>query len=437
MQHRFAPSPPPRHNQPSRMNEQASPLAAKVQDSEEARPPAAGPGGAPPLCWAVLSYRTGDNSQILALAKGLGWPFQVKRFRYRAIGRIVDFLRLTSLLGIDRAQSSSLEPPWPDLLISATMGNETICRWIQRQAGKPVRCIYIGRTWARPGRFDLIVTTPEFRMRQLPNVLQNQLGLAASDESRLQEAAAQLAPSLARLPRPYIAVLVGGYGGPNMIDAAAARRLGRIASKMARECGGSLLVTTSRRTPLKVTAALEAAIDVPAHVYRWQPDDPANPYVGYLGLADRFIVTCDSSVMLAEACATCRPVFMFDTGPGVPGERQPWRPRLPDRCDLERLKAIVYRIMLRLPPRRMTRDIRLVHDHLVRSGRAVWLGAPFPAQRPPPLDDVERAVESVRALFQSGMIPRTAARPGIAGVGADEKARAMVAAAAPTNRRSE
>ena len=59
---------------------------------------------------------------------------------------------------------------------------------------------------------------------------------------------------------------------------------------------------------------------VPHRLYRWRPDDPDNPYLGFLALADRIIVTSDSMSMLVEATATGKPVFVFDLAdPPVPG----------------------------------------------------------------------------------------------------------------------
>ena len=118
-----------------------------------------GAGGVPKV-WAILCYREGDNSQILALAEALGWPYEVKRLAYQKLGYLSDVLRRTTLAGIDRAGSSPLVAPWPDLVISAAMRNEPVCRWIQRQAGKPVRYVHIGRPWARLRWFDLVVTMP-------------------------------------------------------------------------------------------------------------------------------------------------------------------------------------------------------------------------------------------------------------------------------------
>ena len=46
-----------------------------------------------------------------------------------------------------------------------------------------------------------------------------------------------------------------------------------------------------------------------------------------------------------------------------------------------------------------------MHSKLVESGNAVWLGDPFPAEPPPPIESVERAVERVRPLFETEETP--------------------------------
>jgi uncharacterized protein len=69
----------------------------------------------------------------------------------------------------------------------------------------------------------------------------------------------------------------------------------------------------------------------------------------------------------------------------------------------DRIRALLYRqLMLRVAPRKLRRDLRRVHEALIASGRAVWLGQPFPARRPPPLDEMPRSVERVRALVEEG-----------------------------------
>jgi mitochondrial fission protein ELM1 len=364
--------------------------------------------GRPPRVWLMMGRKAGDNAQIMALAEALGWPFETKHLVFRRTELITNLLAGPTLTGVIRDQSSPLEPPWPELMISAGRRNEPACRWVQAQAGGEARLVHVGRPWAPLECFDLIVTTPQYRLAESPNVLQNTTPLQRVTEARLTEAAQLWAPRLAHLPQPYVAVMIGGNAGPYVLDAEAGALLGRAASVVAKRAGGSLLISTSARTPEPAISALEAAIDVPAEIFRWRRDAVDNPYLGYLALAGSIIVTCESMSMLAEACATRKPVHMFDldTGPDTKwplmaellGEVQQrsWQRRLRRL----RFQPLVYRIAMVTGPRRLTRDVRIIQQQLIADGRAVWLGQPFPdGQPPPPLDDVARAVRSVKALF--------------------------------------
>jgi mitochondrial fission protein ELM1 len=357
--------------------------------------------------WLLMGHRAGDNTQVLALGEALGWPFQIRRFVYHSWERLVNWPFATTLAGVVKERSSALAPPWPDLVISAGRRNEPIARWIRQQAGGRVRLVHVGRPWARLEGWDLVVTTPQYRLPHLPNVLHNETPLHRVTAERLSEAARGWSSRLAHLPRPYVAVLAGGPSGPYPFDAASGARLARQASALAAKVGGSLLVTTSARTPRAAIEALFAGVSVPAFLYRWRPDDAENPYFAFLALADQLVVTADSVSMMAEACVTGKPVFFFDTGEGRFSMREHVAPGLPWwRClDAQHLNALIYRIGMRWGPTRITRDIRIVQRLLVQSGRAAWLGEGWPAPAPPPLLDVERAAARVRALFEPVVLP--------------------------------
>jgi hypothetical protein len=64
-----------------------------------------------------------------------------------------------------------------------------------------------------------------------------------------------------------------------------------------------------------------------------------------------------------------------------------------------RLSGTLYRWLMHWGPKRLSRDIGLVHRRLLERGHAVWLGEAFPDGVPPPLRDLERALARVRALF--------------------------------------
>ncbi len=123
-----------------------------------------------------------------------------------------------------------------------------------------------------------------------------------------------------------------------------------------------------------------------------------DPYFGFLALASSFIVTCDSASMLAEACATGKHVYMFDL----------IRPSVTSLCflDPDQVRAFLYRkVMWGLAPKRLTRDIRIVHRFLLNSGRVVSHGEKFTHEPPPPLHEMLTAVSRTHELLGSAGQP--------------------------------
>jgi mitochondrial fission protein ELM1 len=361
-----------------------------------AAPPSASATVAVPRVWLINAYRAGERSQILALAEALGWPYELKQLSYRKTEFRTSLLRGSDLRGIRLGRSSPLEPPWPDLVISAGMRNEPVCRWIRAQAGGHTRIVHIGRPWARPEHFDLVITTPQYRVPEHQTVLQNAATLHGVTRERLSQAARTWGPAFADLPEPRIGVILGGNSGPYTLGPRCAAGIALEASRMAGRRNGSLLVSTSARTPAAAVRAFEAHTSVPCYLYRWRRSDAANPYHGMLAHADALVVTADSVSMLSEACATGKPVYMAPLG----GYGYPMRPGVELDTDF-RPAALTYSWLMRFAPRRLSRDIRLVHQRLLSEGRVAWLGEALRAVPRVAPDDMERAVARVRGLFSN------------------------------------
>lgn len=344
-----------------------------------------------PVIWLIDAYRAGERGQVRALVDALGWPCETKVLSYRNYVFLPHVLGRSSLRGIRAESAARLQPPWPDLVISSGVRNEPVCRWIRAQSGGHTRYVHVGRPWAPLDTFDLVITTPQYRVPVRANVLNNMLTLHSVTEQRLAEARAAWASSFVALPRPRFAVMVGGDSGPFTLGPNAATRLGREASQLARAHGGSLLVSTSSRTSPAAVDALQAAISAPNYFYRWQAAASDNPYMGILAWADRVIVTADSIAMLSEACATGKPVNMFDLG----GMRD-----LHDESNRDfRLGGSLYALLLRWFWRPLSRDITLVHSRLRESGCATWTEEAMVTARVPAETDLQRAVAAVQKLL--------------------------------------
>jgi len=305
--------------------------------------------------WTIDSYRDGENTQIKGLAERLGWAWERKKLAYGPLAGLLGLARRVSILGIRRAASDELQAPWPDLVISAGLKNEPVCRWIREQSGGKTRIIFLGRVWANYEHFDLIITTPQYRLPLLPNILHQTTTQHGVVDEKLRQAAREWVPRFRSLPGPRIGVLVGGNSGPYVLGEKASRRL---ALQLNRQCagGGSALITTSRRTGAEVGEVLRKHLACPYYLFDKNRDEAPNPYLGILALADRFIVTGDSVAMLSEAAATGKPVQIF---------------HLPvDGSEDVSLKSLAYRLLMRFGPQRLSRDIGIFHHHFT-DGQAV------------------------------------------------------------------
>ncbi|HET7313160.1 mitochondrial fission ELM1 family protein [Salinisphaera sp.] len=333
-----------------------------------------------PRVWVLLGAGAGGNAQMIALAEALGWPYQTRQLSWNAFNHLPNPVIGARAFTLDR-EADALQPPWPDLVIAASRRSAPIARWIKKQSGGNTKLVHLLHTQMPLHHFDLVVTLAQFRVPEAANVQRNTLPLNVIDGARKAEAAERWRGRLACLPRPWIAVLVGGDSSSYTLDAATAARLGREAARAAHEAGGGLLITTSKRTPAAAADALIAAIDCPAEIYRWRADDADNPYPAFLALADRFIVTGDSASLAAEAVATGRPVRLFE-----------WPAKRPARR-LSGLAGRLHRGLVYAGWRKPRRDFAAFHARLRDAG---LVDAATPAPVP---DDMGATVVRIRALM--------------------------------------
>lgn len=325
--------------------------------------------------WALLGERTGDNAQVLALARALSAHAAEKRLRFNRLYLLPNRLLGASLLSLDRAASEPLDPPWPDVSIAIGRRSAPVQRWIKERSGGRTVTVQIGRPRAPLSWFDLVVTTPQYGLPDDPNVMTLPLPLVALRQEGGEG-------RLAGLARPVVGLLVGGGRFPFRLDEVAARALVRRAGERVRALGGSLAVSTSPRTGDAAARAMADGLAVPGFVYRWG-EGGDNPHRAILSTADRFIVTEDSVSMIAEAVLTGRPVEI------APLPRFGLVPRWSGR---EGLFATLARQGLLSPPR----DVRAFCRGLIAAGHACWLGGEGECR--PAADPLPAVALRVRAL---------------------------------------
>jgi len=158
-----------------------------------------------------------------------------------------------------------------------------------------------------PARFDLVVVNRHDQLTG-PNVLVTRTALHRVTPAQLAAAGREWADRLAHLPRPLVAVLVGGTNGRFRLDASVSTALAAQLAEMMRRDRVGIALTPSRRTDPAVRRILADAL-VPLGGWVWDMTGD-NPYFGLLALADAIVVTTDSVSMVSEAVATAAPVLL-------------------------------------------------------------------------------------------------------------------------------
>src|SRR5262249_34160789 len=196
---------------------------------------------------------------------------------YSAANRLPNLLLGASLASVRAAASSALAPPWPDLVLAASRRSVPVARWIRARSGGRAKLVHLLHAMAPLDLFDLVITTPQYRLPARPNVLQLAAPLNRIAAATLRDAAARWSPRLAQLPRPFVARRGGADRATSRFGAAVARRLA-VAANIAVAQGGTLLVSTSARTAAAAADALAGALAPASFVYHWRPGDADNPY---------------------------------------------------------------------------------------------------------------------------------------------------------------
>jgi len=264
--------------------------------------------------WVISDGAAGNERQALALAAALGASARVFALPLRApwawfAPRMLPGGRL-ALAARDRA---GFEPPWPDIAIGCGRAAAMLTRLLRSLSNGACYSVQILDPRIDPRHWDAVVAPRHDRLQGV-NVLTTLGSLNPVDDAWLASGR-EAFPDFGALPRPRVALLVGGPRRGIDFDTALSQHL--IDAVHATAQGGSVLATVSRRTPHAFAAGLrESLADTPGVFWN---GEGTNPYPGLLGWADRIVATPDSVNMLSEACATGVPVHTAAIAP-LPGK---------------------------------------------------------------------------------------------------------------------
>ena len=263
---------------------------------------------ASPSVWVVHDGKIGMANQVIGLAEAVGFPFAEKRLAVRAPWRhLAPQLWLNPLAALG-ADGDRLTPPWPDLLIAC--GRLAVAPALAAKRASAGHVFWVQVQDPRYARREIdLMVVPDHDPARGSNVVTTLGAVHRVTPARLAEGAQRFSPLLADLPRPIVAVLLGGDNRAYRLTEARLIALADQLAALAR-AGFGLAVTPSRRTGAVFERLLRERLEG-LRAFVWDGTG-ANPYFGLLALADAVLVTADSVSMVSEAAATGKPVHVID-----------------------------------------------------------------------------------------------------------------------------
>ena len=312
----------------------------------------------PLTIWALSDGRAGIEAQAVGLAEAIAREtpavIQVKRVGWKGrIGRLPWWLNWLPRRWL--TPESDITPPWPDLWIAAGRATLPLSIRAKRWSGGKTTVVQIQDPRVPPQMFDLVIPPRHDRLSG-DNILPITGSPHRVTPARLESEFERFRDQIEALPRPRVAVLIGGKSKAFDLPVERAAQMAHQIQLPLEQEGGSLMMTFSRRTPEPARALLTARLrDLPGVIWDGEGE---NPYFAFLAAADYILVTEDSTNMATEAASTGKPVFIV-------------------KMEGHSLK------------------FRLFHEELERLGAARPYGGAFHGWTYAPVDETRRAAREV------------------------------------------
>ncbi|WP_018408190.1 mitochondrial fission ELM1 family protein [Methylocystis rosea] len=245
--------------------------------------------------------RAGHEAQTLGLAEALGVAPEIRCIASRNI-----YAALAPFAPADPRDAFAHAPPYPDIAIGAGRRTIPALKRLKRDSGGRTFTVYLNKPANGLSAADLIIAPRHDGLRGA-NVFSPLTPANRLTPERLAAARAAPNPRIAALPRPRVALIVGGDSRRGAYGAKDIAQLAHIAASL-RASGRSVMATASRRTPMALRDALTLALAAPGGFFWNSAGD--NPYLSMLAIADAIVVTGDSVNMVGEAVATAAPVYV-------------------------------------------------------------------------------------------------------------------------------
>lgn len=243
--------------------------------------------------------KIGSLSQAKALANGLGLDYKIyilkKNIWHKFLPAELGFFNINFFPQL-------VKKPYPDIVIG--IGSLALIPVLYLR--KVCKTIFIQKPRVSPRYFDYVIAPQHDRIKG-DNVIET---IGSLNEISPQKIKKMTSQRFEKKPRSIV-VFIGGHSQhstytDDMVINLCKKLL------ILHQKGYVLYISPSRRTPKKYLDIIHMIMNNKAE-YIWNLKDE-NPYMDFLAIADKFIVTSDSISMMSELCSTGKPTYIYDVG---------------------------------------------------------------------------------------------------------------------------
>ncbi len=248
----------------------------------------------------------------MALAEAAGYEPQPLQLQAKAPWRwLPEFawpLWGTAPKRLSAANQQALAANWPDLVVACGRLSVPLAIHIKRASAGRTFVVQCQDPRVSPHLFDMVVPPEHDMMVPADNVVPVIGSPNLALPWRLEAAAHDWQDTFAPMAKPLIAVAIGGPSKAYDMSGEDIEAIFACLGEMQERSGGSLAITTSRRTGAHNETRIRTHADR-LGAWLWDGTGPS-PILGLYALADAIVVTADSVNMAAEAAASGKPLFI-------------------------------------------------------------------------------------------------------------------------------
>ncbi len=259
------------------------------------------------IAWALLDNRAGNRNQIYGVLSHLNLKYKIIEIKYNFFSIVPNFFfQILNFNFHIKSISSQIDGPKPDLILSCGRRTAPISIALKKKFNHSPACIHLmyPRFTLFKKRFDIIFTPIHDNIEQ-NQLVKKFLGTPCNIKSVKNKSNSYI--------YPIIFLIIGGdHGRFKLSEKEVENIIIKVILKLKQK--GTLLITTSRRTSLKVIHKinlLAKEYTIIKEVFHPVISNVKNNYLKNLSIATEIVVTGDSMSMLSEACETKKPVRIY------------------------------------------------------------------------------------------------------------------------------